>query len=133
MYLDMYNIYIQLGYLVRVETSITIYLPPLKTNKVNTTKQTASETFPLVEYISFVNCKMHHVMSTGDSRSFLGSSWRNKTGDVALSMREGVPAHAFWTLSGASIPYASLARTQQLPLTSVFILANLREAATARN
>lgn len=105
MYLAVYNIYIQSGYLVKIETSITIYLPPLKTNKVNTTKQTVSETFPSGTYTSFVNCKMHYVMSTGESQSFLGSSWRNKTGDdAALSVRAGVQvsAHAFWTLSGAS-------------------------------
>lgn len=48
MYLDMYNIYVQLGYLVKAETGIAICSPPLKTNKENTTKQTSSETFPLV-------------------------------------------------------------------------------------
>lgn len=70
---------------------------------------------------------MHHVTSTGESQSFLGGSWKNKTADIALSMHEGAQAaqHTFWTLSGAAITYASLARTIHTTPT------NLCEAAMA--
>lgn len=47
-YLDMYNIYVQLGYLVKAEMSVAICLPPQKTNEENATQQTSSETNPLV-------------------------------------------------------------------------------------
>lgn len=59
MYLDMYNTYIQLGYLIKAETNITICLPPLKTNKGNTTKRTSSETLPLVLNIHWL-CKLQN-------------------------------------------------------------------------
>lgn len=55
MYLYMYNIYIQLGYLFKAETSITICLPALKKQQ-RKHQQTFSKTFPLFStYTSFVN------------------------------------------------------------------------------
>lgn len=64
---------------------------------------------------------MHHVTSTGESQSFLGGSWKNKTVDIALCTHEGAQAarHAFWTLGEAAITYASLARTIHTTRTSL--------------
>lgn len=85
MYLYMCDIYTQLGYLFKAETSIATIK---KNNKENTTKQTFSKTFPLFFNI-YQLCKLHkthHVTDTSESQSFLEDQHSGR------APCEGVPA-----------------------------------------